>query len=284
MRCAKEKVGSPLHHVRYHGFYKRKSDSKKIQRFLCITCRKSFSNACLDPAYNQNKRRVNYKLKQLLASGMSQRRSGLILNITQKTVARKLVFLSKLGEKEKKAGIEQATVIYIDELETIEHTKCKPLSVAAVVTERRKVLGMTVSRMPAKGHLAGISRKRYGHRPDRRRRGLNQLLREVKDQVAEDATIITDEHPYYGSIIKKHFPQAIHKQYKGAQSAVTGQGELKKRVFDPLFIINHTFAMLRANINRLFRRTWCTTKKKERLLDHLQVYAWYHNRVLTPSF
>jgi hypothetical protein len=38
--------------------------------------------------------------------------------------------------------------------------------------------------------------------------------------------------------------------------------------------------MLRANINRLFRRTWCTTKKKERLEQHLTVYMDFHNRVL----
>jgi hypothetical protein len=38
--------------------------------------------------------------------------------------------------------------------------------------------------------------------------------------------------------------------------------------------------MLRANINRLFRRTWCTTKKKERLEQHLAVYLDFHNRIL----
>ena len=61
---------------------------------------------------------------------------------------------------------------------------------------------------------------------------------------------------------------------------MTGQGELKKLRFDPLFALNHTCAMLRANINRLFRRTWCTTKKKERLEQHLAVYMDFHNRIL----
>ena len=30
----------------------------------------------------------------------------------------------------------------------------------------------------------------------------------------------------------------------------------------------------------LFRRTWCTTKKKECLEQHLAVYLDFHNRVL----
>jgi hypothetical protein len=48
----------------------------------------------------------------------------------------------------------------------------------------------------------------------------------------------------------------------------------------PLFKINHTCAMLRANINRLFRRTWCTTKRPEMLKNHLDIYLHFHNKYL----
>ncbi|MGZ3809720.1 MAG: transposase, partial [Bacteriovorax sp.] len=62
-----------------------------------------------------------------------------------------------------------------------------------------------------------------------------------------------------------------------------GQGELKKVHYDPLFKINHTCAMLRYRINRLVRRTWCTTKKIEMLENHLQIYIAYHNKYLLNS-
>jgi hypothetical protein len=66
---------------------------------------------------------------------------------------------------------------------------------------------------------------------------------------------------------------------------LTGQGELKVGGFDPIFSLNHTCAMLRANINRLFRKTWCTTKKMEMLEHHLAIYALYHNeRALWQNF
>jgi hypothetical protein len=61
---------------------------------------------------------------------------------------------------------------------------------------------------------------------------------------------------------------------------VVGQGELKKVGRDPLFSLNHTCAMLRANLNRLFRRTWCTTKRIDRLEAHLWIYVRFHNEVL----
>jgi hypothetical protein len=41
--------------------------------------------------------------------------------------------------------------------------------------------------------------------------------------------------------------------------------------------------MLRANLNRLFRKTWCTTKNKQGLIDHLSLYVEFHNRVLTAA-
>ena len=39
--------------------------------------------------------------------------------------------------------------------------------------------------------------------------------------------------------------------------------------------------MLRANISRLIRKTWATTKRADRLAAHIAIYAWYHNEVLT---
>ena len=84
------------------------------------------------------------------------------------------------------------------------------------------------------------------------------------------------------SLVKMYFPKAKYDQFKGQKAAVAGQGELKKIKRDPLFYINHTFAMLRANINRLVRKTWCTTKKVSRLIDHLSIYSYVHNHKLTP--
>ena len=94
----------------------------------------------------------------------------------------------------------------------------------------------------------------------------------------------SDDNPHYPSHLRRHHPLAIHTAVKGGRGATTGQGELKKLRFDPLFALNHTCAMLRANMNRLFRRTWCTTKKQQGLIDHLSLYVGYHNRVLTPAF
>ena len=104
-----------------------------------------------------------------------------------------------------------------------------------------------------------------------------ELFERLQSHVTPTATIKSDMSAHYVRDLKRFFPEAKHDQFKGRKSWLGGQGELKKIGFDPIFSINHTFAMMRANINRLVRKTWCTTKRPDRLLAHLTLYALYHN-------
>lgn len=267
------------------GSFLRKSDSRRIQRLKCSCCGKRFSTATFDPAYRQNKRKVNFQLARLLSSSVSLRRSALILGVSRKTVERKLKFIASMAKTKNQSfqqGYRKVKSFQFDDLETIEHTKCKPLSVTIAVEDKtRKILGFEVSQMPAKGHLARYSVKKYGYRKDERQHGIKNLLSSVKSMTLENVSISSDEHPYYPPIVRDVFPKSNYKRHKGGRGSVTGQGELKKLKFDPLFSLNHTFAMLRANINRLVRKTWCTTKDRRRLEDHLNIYMHFHNTVLT---
>jgi hypothetical protein len=212
---------------------------------------------------------------------------SLLLSLNRKTVVRKIRFVAQVERQEQERFLEHyksspLQEIQFDDLETSEHTKCKPLSVTlAVEPKTRKILKFQVASMPAKGLLAKISRQKYGKRLDERPEKWDQFMRELVPYVKPECIWTSDENPFYPSHLKKHHPQARHIRVKGGRAASTGQGELKKLRFDPLFALNHTFAMLRANMNRLFRRTWCTTKTKQGLIDHLTLYVSYHNRVLT---
>jgi transposase-like protein len=269
------------------GRFRRKSDGRWIQRFRCLECFKGFSYATKHPCVNQNKRQLNHTLWELFCSGVSQRRAARVLHLSRTTVVRKLLFLSsqatlKLAQMNSKAT--PAEMVEFDDLETFEHTKYKPLSITlAVESKTRRILGFTVSKMPAKGLLAKRALEKYGPRPDERTKGRAQLFRQISPFVLAGAVIKSDENPHYPQSVIKYFPHACHVRYPGQRGSIVGQGELKKIRFDPLFALNHTCAMLRANVNRLFRRTWCTTKKPERLAAHLALYALYHNQSLKPA-
>ena len=129
-----------------HGRFRRKSDARLIQRFKCYSCKKTMSNATFDPACWQKKRHLNHACMMLLSSLVSMRRVALILNINPKTVARKLTFLGEtLQKKMAEESLEHITEIQCDELQTIEHTKLKPLSIAiAVASKDRRIVGFIV--------------------------------------------------------------------------------------------------------------------------------------------
>ena len=220
---------------------------------------------------------------------MTQTRLAFELKVTRKTVVRKIRMLAELKRRTHEEFLKTTyqtrplSEIQFDDLETSEHTKCKPLSVTlAVDPKTRKILKFTVSSMPAKGHLAAISRRKYGYRIDERPEKRDQFMKELIPFVTAECTWTSDENPFYPAPLKRHHPTAQHVRVKGGRGAITGQGELKKLRFDPLFALNHTCAMLRANMSRLFRRTWNTTKNKKGLIDHLSLYISYHNQFLTP--
>ena len=263
------------------GLFFRSSDCQRIQRFRCRTCKATCSNATFHAWFRQKKRNKNHSLWVHFSSTGSIRRAARSLHLNRKTVARKLICLGFHSEAlllEANLKKPKCSIVEFDDLETFEHTKYKPLSVTlAVEFGTRRILGAEVSSMPAKGLLAEKSRKKYGYRRDGRKKAREKLFSQIQSLVTEDAIFKSDEQPHYPYTVKKIFPNAKHIAYKSRRAASNGQGELKRGGFDPLFSLNHTCAMLRANINRLIRKTWCTTKRAECLRAHLMIYAHYHN-------
>lgn len=288
--CGKSRSEDPLsRQIVRKGFYLRTSDGKWIARFKCKKCGLSFSCATLSTCFRQKKRKLNGTIRKLLVSGVSQRRIAKLLRINRKTVVRKFLFLAEQAkishqdflEEIKKSG-RLVTQVHFDEMESFEKSKCLPLSIPlAVEVGTRKVLGLRVCSMPAKGPLAAFSREKYGARDDQRKEAARALFSEIAPVIATNAILTSDQNPSYPIWIKSKFKTLTHLTVKGARGSIGGQGELKKIGFDPLFDLNHTAAMFRANVNRLFRKTWCTTKRPERLEAHMTLYAHYHNQTLT---
>lgn len=266
------------------GHYFRKSDSKYIQRYKCKLCKRRTSTAILSTCFRQNKRRVNSMIEALLCSKVSQRRIAKILKIDKKTVHRKVIFLGIQAKKynhlyrDKLVKIKE---LQFDDLITKERTKLLPLTITGVVdTRTRMILALEAGKIPAFGHLAKSSRKKYGPRKSEQKKTLKAAFEKVKGLVDKDALIKSDEHKLYPEFVKKYFPNSNYQRYPSIKGCVAGQGELKKSAKDPLYCINHSFAMMRDNMNRLVRRSWCVTQNLEMLQHHLEIYIKYHNTQL----
>ena len=163
-------------------------------------------------------------------------------------------------------------------METHEHTKCKPVSIAvAVVPGSRHILAAISSEMPANGHLADISRKKYGPRRDDRASAFKEALKIAAPCLTEDVWIASDKKTTYPSWIKQVLPGSIHFRAKGQRGCIVGYGEMKKVRFDPLFWINHGAASIRDKIARMLRRTWCNTKLRCYLQAKLDILIDFYN-------
>ncbi|MCT4641318.1 MAG: hypothetical protein N4A33_03405 [Bacteriovoracaceae bacterium] len=268
-----------------NGHFKRKSDSRYIQKFKCKHCLKQFSKATFTLEKYQKKRRINLKVLEAISSGVSMRRLAKHLRVDKKTIKRKVDYLAKKVEPKNsrfltKLTRDKVTHMQFDDLITTHHTKLKPLSVSiAVDANRRFILGAKVSTIAAFGHLSKISKRKYGYRKSDHKQALNELFFQIRSCVAKDALVRSDEHMNYPAVVKRHLPLVTHQRFKGGRACIAGQGELKKLSNDPLFCINHTCAMFRANINRLIRKTWCTTKDPSMLQKHIDIFIYYFNQI-----
>ena len=268
------------------GFYQRKCDSHKIKRYLCKDCKHKFSDATGTLEFGQHKRRENPLIQRLLGAVVSMNEISRIVRVNRKTVTRKLIYLSKKSLLENEATLSKhhkVDSVQFDEMETTEQTKCKPVAIAlAVESKTRIVLGFTVSRMPAKGPLAAIAKKKYGKRINERRNGLETLMESIVPRLANHVNLMSDMCPFYAKVVdhtlgKNKDLSITYKRVKGRRGCVSAQEELKKAGWDSLFSLNQTCAMFRAHVSRLIRHTWNTTKKLENLVHHLNIYMCIHN-------
>ena len=270
--------------ITHFGFYRRRCDSKLVQRFRCKSCGKTFSNQTFNHTYRQHKPEINSLIRTTLCSKMSLRRIAKGLKINRKTVVRKfkhLAHVARLNQEHRLAKLEMINFIQMDEMETFEHSKCKPLSIAlAVIPGKRIILGAKASEMPAKGPLAAISRKKYGPRRDDRKREFQAVLDIVKPLTSKDLWLVSDKKSAYPKWIREILPHATHFKTKGRRGCIAGYGEMKEGGRDPLFHLNHTAATIRDNLARMLRRTWCGTKKLPSLQDALDLHTDYHNEMM----
>ncbi len=264
----------PKYSKRGHFYVKRLN--RYYQKFQCPLCKKIFSHRTFQLDRYHKKRDLNFPLAQLLVEGVSLRGASRLLNLSYSNTYKKFIWFNKWLRPK----IDQLQIpsdkLQIDELETIHHTKCKPLSICLIVNDQHQLVSANVAQIPAKGLLATISRAKYGLRPSNRpdiiELSLSQAVNRVKNQIQ---LIESDASSSYRGLIRKIFGNILYQYHQRSKKPKTREllfTSTEKRQFDPLFAVNHQCARLRSQIKRLTRRSWCTTKKIENLQLHLDLF------------
>ncbi len=250
-----------------------------------MNCQHTFSQATGHPYCWSRRRDLHEVLPFEVGSAKALRRIGLQYRAARSTVLRAVERVARYLEPilaQQLANNMACGEIYFDEVEDFIHTRWKPVSIAMAIAADRSILGLRLAEIPVRGRHSARARAKYGRRPDQRASARMELAKYVQPALKVDVTIKSDKHPAYASLWRKVMPEADHQQFKGRRARRDGYDELKVGGFDPLFVFNHTAAMLRDNIKVLSRKSWCTAKSLRGLERVMIIYQYYHNNYLVP--
>jgi hypothetical protein len=260
-----------------------------VQRFLCLECRRGFSIQTFRVDYRLRKPHLHLALFDDFVSKTTMRQSARLHGCTRRAVAHRLKLLGAHCRAFHEARLEGARrsggirgVFQLDELETYENSRrLQPVTVPVLI-ERTSyfVLHAASATLPTRGGLTAKLRekkaereRRFGKRRSGSRaavRGAFHVLRRTHTTTAP-ITLHTDRKTSYVSYLAQVLGSRVRHERHSSKAART--------YGNPLFPINHTLAMMRDGISRLVRRTWASSKLRERLEWHMWIWIVYRNYV-----
>jgi transposase-like protein len=266
-------------HFRYQrrGSFRRACDGRLVPRYHCLQCRRSFSSQTFRVDFRHHRPQLNQPILLGFVSKVTMRQLARTLGCNLKTVAHRLELFgkqAKAGQAERLRAhphaLSEHPFFVFDELETFEQNRRgKPLTVPVLVQAgSRFIVDIQVGMLPPRRKDRG-----YAPRPHESKRKVRRCLVRLKRLLLPQTPIhfVSDKKPTYprilGRVFGKHF---VHEQ-------VDSKAVRNRK--NPLFLVNHTLAMLRDGLSRLVRRTWAHAKRRERLEDQLWIYLAWRNFV-----
>jgi transposase-like protein len=262
--------------TRKRGYYTPKSLGHRLARYQCKACGRTFSNRTESDDARQHRPDINKLLPRLLCSGVTMRRAAWILACSYNTVRARSAWLAeraRLAHGEAlAAGEHDTSYIQFDEMQTFEHAAAKALTIAiAIRWKTGKLLAARVGRIPANGHLAELGKTKYGWTINESAAACKAALTLAGQAAKPEVTVACDRATTYPGLMAIAFPAGVSVVPYKSRSFGGGAD------FDPLFKLNHACAKIRADLACMARKTWATTKKREKLQDRLDIYVAINN-------
>ena len=267
----------------YHrrGSYRPRCRADAIPRFRCKSCGRNFSRQTFRLDYRDRKPHCNAPLFLLLASGVGLRQAARNLGLGVHSVQykfRKLARSLRLLNRNLLVRLPAQRSYLLDEVETFEHRSICPVTVPVLI-EKTSLAVIATAVAPIRRRQRRGSRRqqwldrhelRHGRRQDRGRQSVLRVLQRFRRLLdGGRGELLTDQKAVYGSLCRRLFAEQV--------THTTVSGRLPRTVFNPLFPINLTDAMLRDNNGRMRRRSWLVSKQRRMLGLQLELFTAYRN-------
>jgi IS1 family transposase len=163
-------------------------------------------------------------------------------------------------------------------MESFEANRYQPVTVPVLIDRKTFfIVSTAVGPLRRKGRLTTHQRSRraeheavHGRRRSGSLRAVRRVLSRLIPLTANQPVVLESDHKQlYGRLGLKMFGSRFAWRTHSA-TARRDRG-------NPLFPINHTNARLRHFLARLRRRTWCVSKSRFALQEHLQIVVLWAN-------
>lgn len=264
------------------GRYTARCRPHPVQRFRCHLCGRRFSRQSFRADRNHKKPHLNAACLRLFVACVGLRQTARVLSVARRTVERRFRWLARHAaafQASRLAGIALNGPFMLDELESFEANRYQPLTVPVLIEPKTFFLiASAVGPLRRKGRMTEEQRRRraahearYGRRPSESADAVRAVLSRLRQCARPQGSVVllSDHKPLYERLGRRLFGSRFVWEPHAASA--------RRDRANPLFPINHTNARLRHFLARLRRRTWCVSKRRRGLRQHLEIAALWMN-------
>lgn len=267
---------------RRDGLYAPRCRPHPVQRFRCRVCGRRFSRQSFRADRYQKKPYLNAPCLRLLVACVALRQAARVLGVARRTVERRFAWLARQARGFQENRLDTARLtgpFMLDELESFEANRYQPVTVPVLIEPGSFfLLASEVGPLRRKGRMSPDQHRRraahearHGRRPTHASIAVRQVLQRLRlcTDPRSVVVLLSDHKPLYGQLGRR----ILGPRFVWEPRSATARRDRS----NPLFPINHTNARLRHFLARLRRRSWCISKTRESLRQHLQIAALWMN-------
>ncbi|HKX45688.1 MAG TPA: hypothetical protein VJP77_03230, partial [Planctomycetota bacterium] len=264
---------------RKKGFYERQCSPRRIQRYVCSCCGRSFSSQTFSTTYWLKSPHRLGALFHRLVGCSALRQIAREFGMSHSSVQRQTERLGRhcllfLEEHRPRGG--PAETLVLDGFRTFEHSQYWPFDLNLLVGTSHYVYGFNDAELRRSGTLRPGQQTRRAEletdfgRPDpgATRRAVEELVRRVVPPGAE-VVIASDEHAAYPRAFARLRDRVIHHRTTSSKQSRTPR--------NPLFPANLADLLLRHSSANHKRETIAFSKRRQGALYRAAIFAVWRN-------
>ena len=260
------------------GFFPRKTAPRRVQRYRCSRCARTFSAQTFSPTYWLKKTRLLQEVWEGLVACSAYRQMARRHGVSPSTIQTHTIRLgrhAKLFQAKHPPPLPPKEACAADGFESFAHSQYHPCHLnLAVGCESHFVYAFTFSPMRRKGRMTPAQKARreelearYG-RPDPKaiEKGMADLMRMLAPEGGV-LRIHTDEHPAYPRAFRGLEGITIHHSRTSSKQL--------RNALNPLFAVNRADSLTRHSGANHKRETIAFSKRDQSLIErHAVTQVW----------